>query len=410
MTVSSIEWKHRWLGGFCTLAAVGGMPVRGPDYAAHPPLANDLALPAVVPAAHAEAHDVAAAWSQALGGAPVVLVRSVERARTLLLQAAGIAPQTPIILPANATRPLVEAVKRYGAQPMFRDIGADLGTFPVTPSHASTIVWAQPVGGIGATTGATWVDYADTLPILAGDIHWPAATLFGLHLAQDAAQAGALLVFGDSALAAQVQAHMQPNDAPHSSRAYAQLQRLTGTVEAPGLATQQHSILAAVRHGLEEAAGLELLPLPEAALAHHIAVRIPQESDVATFYAYVRAEETPVQWLPERRPLHYAAVRVPGGSRVTADGLARILLVPVGPHYTQEEISHAVLGVAKAADYLGVRWRTNPDWAQEYGQMMDELYGADHDAYRPLFTPIRPEPAILATDATVEQWLEQLTK
>ncbi len=35
---------------------------------------------------------------------------------------------------------------------------------------------------------------------------------------------------------------------------------------------------------------------------------MPDGCEVSTFYAYVRGEQTPVLWLPEVRPLHYAAL------------------------------------------------------------------------------------------------------
>ena len=118
-----------------------------------------------------------------------------------------------------------------------------------------------------------------------------------------------------------------------------------------------------------------------------MAVQIPPECDVATFYAYVEQENTPVRWLPQIQPLHYAALRADGAPdhRATAANLARWLYVPVGPDYTFEEIKHGVLGIVKAAEYLGVRWRSNPVHAAEYAALMDQTYGAGHDAYRPLF-------------------------
>jgi hypothetical protein len=69
----------------------------------------------------------------------------------------------------------------------------------------------------------------------------------------------------------------------------------------------------------------------------------------------------------------------------TAANLARWLLVPVGPDYTDAEIGHAVLGVVKASEYLGVRWRTDPARAAAYAALLTERYGPDHDAYRPVF-------------------------
>ena len=111
------------------------------------------------------------------------------------------------------------------------------------------------------------------------------------------------------------------------------------------------------------------------------------ECDVAAFYAHVEQENTPVRWLPQIQPLHYAALRVDGAPdhRGTAANLARWLYVPVGPDYTFEEIKHLVLGIVKAAEYLGLRWRDNPANAAEYADLMDQTYGAGHDACRPLF-------------------------
>jgi hypothetical protein len=382
-----IDWANRWIGGFCAPASVGGLPVRGADYAAHPPLEDALTLPPVLPSEPADYAEVIAAWAEALGGAPVALVRSVERARALLLAAAAPSPETIVTLPANATRPLVEGVKRHGAKLMFRDLDATLGMMLLPAQTAGKrLAWGQPIGGVGGIDTTPWVDYSDTLPNIGVGATWPAVALFGLHLAQDAAQAGALLVFGDADLAQAVAERLGPEDQPDAARALAQLRRLAGDADARGMAERQRTALAETRRGLHEAAGLDLLPSNDQhALAHHVAVRIPDEIDVSTFYAYVRAEQTPARWLPEVRPVHYAALRAPGRVAVTTSHLARWLLVPVGPEYTTEEISHAVLGIVKAAEYLGVRWRQNPDQATEYAAMMDELYGPDHDAYRPLF-------------------------
>jgi hypothetical protein len=246
--------------------------------------------------------------------------------------------------------------------------------------------WAQPVGGVGGIGGAPWIDCADTLPDLNLPTPLPPVLLFGLHLSSDERQAGALLVFGDPALAQAVEARLTPDDAPDPSRALIQLQRLYDDGSSLGLASCQRAALAEVRRGLCAAAGLALLPsCTYGALAHAVAIRIPEEIDPATFYAYVQAEQTPVRWLPLVCPLHYAAVREADRGVATAAELARWLLVPVGPDYTDEEIKHAVLGVVKAAEYLGVRWRTDPERAASYAALMDELYGARHDAYQPVF-------------------------
>jgi hypothetical protein len=327
-------------------------------------------------------NSIAQAWSQALGGAAVLLVRSADRARALLLEAAEVAPGEPVGVPANGDRDLVESIKRHGARPRFLDLGQDLAPQGAAPR----ITWAQPVGGLGALGAATWADHADTLPRPGRQGTLPRVALYGLHLSGDPRTAGAILIFGDPALHAATAARIGPDDAPEPSRALAQLRRLCGDHATLGLAERQHAALEEAARGITDAAGLELLPADATgALPHQIAVRIPAESDPATFYAYVKAEQTPVRWLPEVRPLHYAAVREPGRSAATAAEIARWLLVPVGPDYTDEEIKHAVLGIVKAAEYLGVRWRCDPAHAAEYAAMLDALYGPGHDAYRPVF-------------------------
>ena len=215
--------------------------------------------------------------------------------------------------------------------------------------------------------------------------------MWGLHLSDDPDEAGALLAFdhaGAGTHHAAVAAGLGPDDRPDPARALAQCRRLSGERDRPGLAARQLAALAATERGLREAAGLSVLPTDTGeALAQYVALRIPDESDVSTFYAYVRGENTPVRWLPEVRPLHHGALRSRGHAAcaATAARLARWLLVPVGPEYTELEIEHAVLGVVKASEYLGVRWRTDPARAAAYAVMLAEWYGPDHDAYRPVF-------------------------
>jgi hypothetical protein len=60
-------------------------------------------------------------------------------------------------------------------------------------------------------------------------------------------------------------------------------------------------------------------------------------------------------------------------------------LIPCGPDYTDEEVTHAVLGPVKVAEYLGLRWWTDPQYAAAYAREMIRRYGPDHDAYRPAF-------------------------
>ena len=372
-----VDWGTLWLGGFCPVEVLGGLPVRGADYAAHPPLDDRLTLPANA-ALHAEVtlEAAEATWSERLGGAGVVLVRDAYRARRLLHQAAGIQPGEWVGVPANASHDLAESVKHHKALLRFLDFDAHLRLAP----SSTRFTWTQVVGGLWQPQNAMWLDCADTLPT-PGAAERPAVTLYGLHLSDADDRPGALLVFSDEALYAEVRALRQPVDCPNAAQAMAQCERLSE------LAEQQSANLAEVRRGLHEAAGLVTHEPNRLALATAVAVQIPLESDVATFYAYVEQENTPVRWLPQIRPLHYAALGADGAPdhRGTATNLARWMCVPVGPDYTFEEIKHGVLGIVKAAEYLGVRWRTNPAYAAEYASLMDRTYGAGHDAYRPLF-------------------------
>ena len=372
-----VDWGSLWLGGFCPVEALGGLPVRGADYAAHPPLDDRLTLPANAASdAEVTLEAAEATWSERLGGAWIVLVRDAYRARRLLHQAAGIQTGEWVGVPANASHDLAESVKHHKALPRFLDFDAHLRLAPAR----TRFTWTQVVGGLWQPQKATWLDCADTLPT-PGAAERPAVTLYGLHLPDADERPGALLVFGDGALYTEVRALRQAADCPNAAQALAQCERL------PGLAERQNANLAEVRRGLREAAGLETHEPNRLALATAVAVQIPPESDVATFYAYVEQENTPVRWLPQIRPLHYAALGSDGAPdhRGTAANLARWMCVPVGPDYTFEEIKHGVLGIVKAAEYLGVRWRTNPAFAAEYAALMDRTYGTGHDAYRPLF-------------------------
>jgi len=158
---------------------------------------------------------------------------------------------------------------------------------------------------------------------------------------------------------------------------------------------QQKATVRQLWQGLHEAAGLPLLPVESAyALPPGVWVQIPAEAEPTNFYWFAQGENTPVRWLPEVRPLHYAAV---GMARATATNLARWLLVPVGPEENEETIRHAVLGIVKTAEYLGVRWRLDPARAVAYAHLLDEMYGPTHDAYRPVFGVADVPPEHLQT-------------
>ena len=55
------------------------------------------------------------------------------------------------------------------------------------------------------------------------------------------------------------------------------------------------------------------------------------------------------------------------------------------PRFSVDDIDHAVLGVVKAAEYLGWRWWQDPDLVEPYVTFLDDKYGRGHDAYRPAF-------------------------
>jgi hypothetical protein len=332
------------------------------------------------------ASPAAVLWSSVVGS-DVVLTRSVASARALLLRTLGVEPGDAVALPANAQADLAEALKRHGARPIFCALDAQLG-LTIAPASSDTgaggpaVMWANPAAGVPvratARAGRVVLDCADTWP--NGPLGGADALLCGLHLADapdPRGEAGALLAFRDPVLTRQAAALRDPADRPDEGRAASQAQR------AQDLVLRQRQRLAEVQRGLAEAAGLPLLPVNSSGgLPHGVAVQIPDECDVATFLAYVRGEHTPVAWLPELQPLHRAAV---ASHRTTAERLARWLLVPVGPDDTAEEIRHAVLGIVKAAEYLGVRWRTDPARAAWYAELMNEMYGPGHDAYRPAF-------------------------
>ncbi|MFV9503404.1 MAG: hypothetical protein AB4911_02445 [Oscillochloridaceae bacterium umkhey_bin13] len=258
MTTQAItDWADRWLGGFCTVGALGGLPVRGPDYATHPPLQDMLTLPPSAELPQVALPTAQAAWSDALGGVPVVLLANVDRARTLLLRALEVQPGEPVGLPANATRDLAEAVKHQPATPRWLDLGPELALL-TDQAHLRgvRVIWTQPCGGTWTTPApdgmALLVDASDSLPDLGViDQSGATATIYGLHLGTNPRRTGALVV------------------------------------------------------------------------CHHPALAL------------------------------------------------------------------ALNAITKAADYLGVRWATNPARAGWYANLMTEWYGSDHDAFRPLGVPDR---------------------
>lgn len=317
-------------------------------------------------------------WSAALGGRPLLLVRNVAQARSLILRA-RLGGDAQLALPANATPALIHLFKRARQPFAFADLDEQLALDAPTGSLA----WTQPVGNLAAMparpgVGLLVVDYGHLAPAptftLSGDV-----AICGLSASPDQQQAGALLVFSDPALAGRVQAHMLAGDLPDAGRLAAWLPHWQS------IAARQHAALAHVHAGLVQASGLAVAPAsPAAALHDSLLVQAPSEAPASAFYAYAVAENTPVQWLPLARPIHYAALRAGCGAR-TSRHLERWLSIPVAPGNDAADNAHAVLGIVKTAEYLGVRWRCDPAHAAAYAAAMDEMYGQGHDAYRPIF-------------------------
>lgn len=366
--------------------------MRGVDYPESPDLASCLLLPADTPRRAATSLDPAAAWSAWCAGSPVLLVRSVAHAHRLLLAATEIGAGDLVALPATATSGLVEAVKEAGAARVFLPLGEDLSpeTTWVAVAGARLII-DQPLPGAAEGRGTTTTrvtELVDAIP-RPDQRSSAAAMIVPLRLDADERRSGAAIVFGATAAGAALEvdarALARADDVPDPAGVIAQLSRWRT------LAARQAAGLQAMSEGLVRAGGLPVASGAKATLAGAVALRVPDEVDPGTFFAYAAREQTPVGWLPVVRPLHHAAVATVGAA--TAARTGRWLLVPVGPAHREEEIVHGVLGVVKAAEYLGVRWRTDPARARWYARLLDGWYGPDHDAYRPIFpTPLAEEP------------------
>ena len=378
-------------------------PVRSANYQPSATVSRVLTLPTGTEPSRADLPTVLSSWSAYLGGdMPLLLVRDVDQARRLLMQAAGVAPDEPVGLPANCRRAQSEAVKRAGGKPHFLDLSPDLRVAPETPGFDQLrLLWVTPIAGSPANESVdcmVLVDYSESLPApgaceLAGS---GAALLWGLHLGREGERAteGALIAFRDFQLYRSAKALVTADDLPDLDRALAQCERLNGP---DGLAARQLRILDEVRFGMEAGAGLTMKPeAGVCALPRGLAVRIPDEADVATFISYVRNENIVIDWLPEFQPMFYVVYQVTPDRELTfqtAANLARWVISPLGPDFDDEQIVHAVLGILKAAEYTGVRWYTDPERAAWYGNLMLEWYGTTHDAYRPAFLHQSPDGA-----------------
>ncbi len=335
-----------------------------------------------------------AAWQGYLGRTdlPLLLVKSADRARKLLMAAFGITGGEPVGVPVNTRRALSEAVKRSGGTPLFVELDADLEFVSDTPGVANVrLTWAEPVGGMPAPAPLPgvplFVDYGFALPApLPSGPPECDAIVWGLHLS--AGDDGALVAFADRALYDAARSLMTTDDLPDLGRAMAQCLRLSGP---DGLAAKQLWLFDEVVLGMEAGAGLQMaLGDGHWALPFGLAVRVPDEADLATFISYVRNELVDLNWLPELQPMFYVANQVTldaALTRASASHLSRWIMSPIGPEFVDDEITHAVLGILKAAEYTGVRWYTDPERARWYHDLLMQWYGPRHDAYHMAFTP-----------------------
>ena len=321
------------------------------------------------------------------------------------MAAYGIEGKEPVGIPANTRRPLSEAVKRSQGKPLFIDLDRNLQFVQETPGlDAARLVWAQPVGGMPApepiADKTMFVDHSFSLPSPEPGALPGSATVWGLHLSDNMRQDGALIAFNSDGLFSAALALFNPEeDLPDLARAIAQCHRLGGP---DGLAASQLARCTAAAEGLDHAGALPHADMQSSqALPFGLAIRIPDEADVATFISYVRNENLNLDWMPEIQPMFYVVNQVtqdPALTRATAENLARWFVSPLGPDFVDDEITHCVLGPVKAAEYTGVRWYTNPQRARWYHDLMLEWYGPEHDAYRCAFQhllPVSAEPVVV---------------
>ena len=130
------------------------------------------------------------------------------------------------------------------------------------------------------------------------------------------------------------------------------------------LGRRQSALCAELDRAVREAAGLATVTgVPAGLVPHGAVVLLPDGCDDEAFVAIAASEGVPLSW--RRDP-------------------ARIV-IPAGPHFRDEEVTHGALAVVKAAEHTGWRWFCEPDRARWYRDLLDEWYGPGHDAYRPVF-------------------------
>lgn len=282
-------------------------------------------------------------------------LRSERALQLRSLTEAATRPGDRVAVPAHASRALVDAVKAGGRDVVYAPIGPT-GATDVAGIGDVAVVWHQTIAGVHAP-GPTDVDGGPVELIDAHDTVVP-------HPVPGVA--GVVLPDGDAAV------EREP-------------------VPADVLVAAQVDRVAAVTAGLRHAAGLPIVTGGEVVGAGPVptgvVVRLPAAADPLTFAAYARAELTGVEWFALRRPLHPQARHRLCRSELTASlgHLARLVIVPVSPFATDEEVGHAVLGIVKTAEYTGWRWHDDPERAAQYARWISDRYGRGHEAYRPAF-------------------------
>lgn len=263
------------------------------------------------------------------------------------------APGSAVAVPANASNRLVEAVKAAGCRPRFAPLMRHGG---IAVPAAVSAIWLQTIAGQVPPLPDT------TLSILID------ATETAIETAAETATAG-----GE-----RDGATPPPGCAAITGQACLE----------PALRTANRAVFATVATGLQAAAGVPVWATPSTqAEPLAVVVDLPDDVDAVTFLAYARGENVAVGWWAQHQPLHPLARQQlsPAELQASQHALSRLLFVPIGPHYTEEEQAHAVLVIVKAAEYTGWRWVTDPARAQWYSQWLNDQYGPDHDAYRPAF-------------------------
>lgn len=288
-------------------------------------------------------------------GDPGPVRSELIRQRRELVDAAT-RPGDGVAVPAHASRDLVDAIKACGRTVVYAPIGPT-GATDLTDVGEVAAVWHQTVAGVHRPPPTR----AGGRPVELIDAH------DSVVLTPASGVAGVALPDTDHPV------HVEQ-------------------VPARRIVAEQIERIAAVTEGLRAAAALPIVDtIAEPSIAGPVptgvVVRLPAGADPLTFASYAQAELTGIDWFALRRPIHPQARHhlTPARLAASLEHLARLIVVPVSPLATPEEIGHAVLGIVKTAEYTGWRWHDQPEHARTYAESIAQRYGHDHEAYRPAF-------------------------